>query len=134
MENLMAELSRKELIDAIGKMSVMELAGLVKDMEAAFGVSAAAMPAAAAAPAAAGGEAAKKEEEKSQYDVTLESAGAEKIKVIKALRTVVPNLGLTEAKQMVEEAPTVVGKAVSKDDAQKMKKALEEAGAKVKLA
>lgn len=131
----MAQLSNKELIDAIGKMSVLDLAGLVKELETAFGVSAAMPVAAAAAPAAGGaGAEAAKAEEKSQYDVTLEASDGEKIKIIKALRAVVPNLGLAEAKKMVEEAPSAIAKGVSKDDAQKIKKALEEAGAKVKLA
>lgn len=127
----MADKSHKELIDTIGNMTVLQLNDLVKSLEEAFGVSAA-MPMASAAPAAAAAEA-PKEAEKSQYQVTLENSGAEKIKVIKALRSVLPALGLTEAKQMVEGAPSVISEAASKDDAQKMKKALEEAGAKVKL-
>jgi large subunit ribosomal protein L7/L12 len=125
---------REQLINDIGNMSVLELAELVKDLETKFGVSAAVpMAAAPAMGAAAGAEAGKgKEEEKSEYKVELTEGGADKIKVIKALRSVT-TLGLTEAKKAVEEAPSVIAEAASKDDAQKMKAALEEAGAKVKL-
>jgi len=122
--------SHEKLIDEIGKLSVLELADLVKALEEAFGVSAA-MPVAAAAPAAA---AAAPAEEKSVYKVTLTDAGAEKIKVIKALRTVIPNLALTDAKKMTDDAPTVIAESASKDDAAKMKKELEAVGAKVELA
>lgn len=126
----MAGKSYENLIDQIGQMTVIELAEMVKALEDKFGVSAApqvaAMPAAGAAPAAA------QAEEKSEYKVTLKESGAEKIKVIKALRTVT-TLGLGEAKTAVENAPTVIAEAASKDDAKKMKQALEEAGAKVEL-
>lgn len=126
----MAGKSYENLIDQIGQMSVIELAEMVKALEEKFGVSAApqvaAMPAAGAAPAAA------QAEEKSEYKVTLKESGAEKIKVIKALRTVT-TLGLGEAKTAVENAPTVIAEAASKDDAKKMKEALEAAGAKVEL-
>lgn len=127
----MAEKSFVKLIDEISNLSVIELADLVKALEEKFGVSAA-MPAmtAAAAPVAAAAPAA---EEKSEYKVTLENGGAEKIKVIKALRTVCPELNLTDAKKMVEEAPQVVKESVAKADANKIKEALEAAGAKVKL-
>lgn len=124
--------SYDQLIDQIGNMTVLELAELVKALENKFGVSAAA-PAAAVAPAAAPEAGAKKEEEKSEYKVELSEGGTDKIKVIKALRQVLPNFGLTEAKKAVEEAPTVLAEAASKDDAKKMKEALEAAGAKVKL-
>ncbi len=125
--------SHDQLINQIGSMTVLELAELVKALEEKFGVSAAA-PAMAAAPAAAAPEAgAKKEEEKSEYKVELSEGGTDKIKVIKALRQVIPTFGLTEAKKAVEEAPTVIAEAASKDDAKKMKEALEAAGAKVKL-
>lgn len=122
-------LSREDLIKEIGNMSVLELSELVKAFEEAFGVSAA-MPVAAAP--AAGGQAAAPAEEKSEFKVTLEEGGAEKIKAIKALRQVT-SLGLSEAKKAVDEAPTVIAEAASKEDAQKMKEALEAAGAKVKL-
>lgn len=118
-----------KLIEEIGSMSVLELANLVKALEEAFGVSAA-MPVAAAAVADAGE--AVVAEVKSEFKVTLKEAGDKKIDVIKALRKVT-TLNLSDAKKAVEEAPTVIGEAVSKDDAQKMKTELEAAGAKVEL-
>jgi large subunit ribosomal protein L7/L12 len=126
----MATKTNDQLIDAIGSMTVLELAELVKALETKFGVSAA-MPVGAAAPASAAPEA-KKEEEKSEYKVELTEGGPDKIKTIKALREVT-TLGLTEAKKAVEEAPTVIAEAAAKADAQKMKEKLEAAGAKVKL-
>lgn len=120
----------EQLISEIGKLTVLELAEFVKGLEETFGVSAA-MPMAAAMPAAAA-EAPAKAEEKSQYKVELTDGGADKIKTIKALRQVT-TLGLTEAKKAVEETPTVLAEAASKEDAHKMKEALEAAGAKVKL-
>lgn len=119
-----------QMIESIENMSVLELSELVKTLEDKFGVSAAAMAApAAAAPAAADAGAA---EEKSEYKVTLKDMGSEKIKVIKALRSVV-TLGLAEAKKMVESAPIAVVEAAPKEEAQKMKEALEAAGATVEL-
>lgn len=124
---------QEALIKEIGGLTVLELAQLVKDLEKEFGVSAA-MPVmagpAAAAPGADAG--AAKAEEKSEYKVELSDGGPDKIKSIKALRSVT-TLGLTEAKKAVEEAPTIIAEAASKDDAKKMKEALEAAGAKVKL-
>ena len=128
----MAAKSYEKFIDEISNMTVLELADLVKALESKFGISAAA-PMAAAAPAAAA-EAAPVAAEKSEYKVSLTDAGAEKIKVIKALREVVPNLTLTDAKKLTEETPSVVAESVAKADAEKMKKKLEEAGAKVELA
>lgn len=125
----MAEMSRKQILEAISGMSVLELADLVKDIEVAFGVSAAVPMAAAAVPAAV----AEQAEEKSEYKVTLENGGAEKIKSIKALRSVMPELNLTDAKKAVEEAPSVLSEAAPKDLAKKIKEALEAAGAKVTL-
>ncbi len=122
---------QSQLIQEIGKLTVIELAELIKDLETEFGVSAA-MPMAAAGPAPAGAAAAAPAEEKSEYKVELSDGGPDKIKTIKALRSVT-TLGLTEAKKAVEEAPTVIAEAASKEDAQKMKDALEGAGAKVKL-
>ncbi len=120
---------QEQFIDDIGKMSVLELAELVKALEDKFGVSAAAPVAVAAAgPAADAGPA----EEKTEFKVELIAGGSEKIKVIKALRSVT-TLGLTDAKKAVEGAPTVIAEAASKEDAQKMKEAIEAAGAKVKL-
>lgn len=128
----MAAKSYEKFVDEIGNMTVLELADLVKALESKFGISAA-MPMAAAAPAAAA-EAAPVAAEKSEYKVTLSDAGAEKIKVIKALREVIPNLALSDAKKLTEETPAVIAESVSKADADKMKKKLEEVGAKVELA
>jgi len=128
----MAAKSYEKFIDEIGNMTVLELADLVKALESKFGISAA-MPMAAAAPAASA-EAAPAAAEKSEYKVTLKDAGAEKIKVIKALREVIPNLALSDAKKLTEETPAVIAESASKDDAEKMKKKLEEVGAKVELA
>lgn len=122
----------EKFIDEIGNMSVLELSELVKELEEKFGVSAA-MPVAAAAAAPAAGQA-EAAAEKSEYKVTLESFGDQKIKVIKALRSVVSGLSLSEAKEKVEGAPTVIAEAAPKEEAEKMKKDLEEAGAKVTLA
>lgn len=121
-----------KIVEEISKMSVMELAELVKTLETKFGVSAAAPTAVAAAPMAAAAPAAV-QEEKSEFKVVLKDAGADKIKVIKALRSVT-TLALGAAKEAVESAPFVVSEAAPKEDAQKIKKALEEAGAKVELA
>ena len=117
-----------DIITAVQAMTVLELSELVKAIEEAFGVSAMSM---AAAPAAAA-EAEAPKEEKSEFKVVLKSMGADKIKVIKALRSVV-TLGLAEAKTMVESAPVTVVESVAKDEAAKMKAALEEAGATVEL-
>jgi large subunit ribosomal protein L7/L12 len=120
-----------KIVDEISKLSVMELAGLVKELEEKFGVTAAAPMAAMAMPTAAGAAPAAAEE-KSEYKVTMKEAGSDKIKVIKALRTV-STLSLGAAKEAVESAPFVVAESAAKEDAQKIKKALEEAGAKVEL-
>lgn len=127
----MATKSFDKLIDEIGSMSVLELADLVKALEEKFGVSAA-MPMAAGAAAPAAATATAAEEEKSSYKVTLQEGGTDKVKVIKALKSVT-QLSLGDAKKAVEEAPTVIAESASKDDAKKMKEALEAAGAKVQL-
>lgn len=117
-----------ELIDQIDKLTVLELADLVKQLEEKYGVSAAAPVAvAAAAPAAAA-----PAEAKTDFDVILEEAGAEKIKVIKAVREVT-SLGLTEAKAFVESAPKPVKEGIPKDEADAIAKKLQEAGAKVSV-
>ena len=121
-----------KIIEEIKKMSVIEVANLVKELEEEFGVSAAA-PVAAVAAAPAGGQEAPAEE-KSEFKVTLEDIGGEKIKVIKALRSVISGLSLKDAKEMAESAPSVVAESSPKEDANKIKEALEAAGAKVKLA
>ena len=119
-----------EVIESIDKLTVLELADLVKQLEEKYGVSAAA-PMMAAAPAG-GGAAAAPAAEKTEFDVILTEAGAEKIKVIKAVREVT-SLGLTEAKSFVESAPKAVKEGVTKDEAESVKKKLEEAGAKVEI-
>ena len=123
--------SMENLVKEISGLTVLELAELTKALESAFGVSAA-MPMAAAAPVAADASAGKKEEEKTEFKVELVDAGANKINVIKALRQVKKDLGLTEAKKMAE-TPSVIAEAASKDEAKVMKETLEAAGAKVKL-
>ncbi len=117
------------LIEEVKGLTVLELSDLVHALEEEFGVSAAAMAAPAAGGAAAGGAAA---EEKTEFDVVLAEIGAEKIKVIKAVREIT-GLGLAEAKGLVEAAPKAVKEGVAKDEAEEMKKKLEEAGAKVEL-
>jgi large subunit ribosomal protein L7/L12 len=117
-----------ELIEQIDKLTVLELSDLVKQLEEKYGVSAAA-PAASAAPAAA---VAAPAAEKTEFDVILTDFGAEKIKVIKAVREVT-SLGLTEAKAFVESAPKAVKEGVTKDEAETIKKKLEDAGAKVEV-
>jgi large subunit ribosomal protein L7/L12 len=119
-----------ELIDQIDKLTVLELADLVKQLEEKYGVSAAAPVAMVAA--AGGGGAAAPAAEKTEFDVVLADAGAEKIKVIKAVREIT-SLGLTEAKAFVESAPKAVKEGVNKDEAESIKKKLEEAGAKVEI-
>lgn len=123
-------MTREELIQAISEMSVLELSELVKDLEEKFGVSAAAPAMMMAAPAAAA--AAPAEEEKTEFDVVLTDHGANKISVIKVVREIT-GLGLKEAKDMVDGAPKTVKEAAAKDEAEEMKKKLEEAGAKVEL-
>ncbi|MFI4956213.1 MAG: 50S ribosomal protein L7/L12 [Gammaproteobacteria bacterium] len=120
--------SREQILDAISAMSVMDVCALIKDMEEKFGVTAAA-PVAAAAPAAA---AAAPAEEKTEFNVVLTGAGANKVGVIKVVRTVT-TLGLKEAKDLVEATPAVVKEGVSKDEAASLKKQLEEAGATVEI-
>ena len=120
-----------EFVDWIEKISVLELSQLVKALEARLGVSAAAPVAVAAAPAAGGGAAAAAEE-KTEFTVELTDAGAQKIGVIKEVRAIT-GLGLKEAKDLVEGAPKPVKENVAKDEAEKIKKQLEAAGAKVTI-
>ena len=123
-------LSNEQIIEAIASKSLMEIMDLVKAMEEKFGVSAAAPVAVAAAPA--GGGAAAAAEEQTEFNVVLASVGANKVNVIKAVRGIT-SLGLKEAKDLVESAPTTVKEGVSKEEADKMKKDLEEAGASVEI-
>jgi large subunit ribosomal protein L7/L12 len=123
--------SKDDILEAIGNMSVLELSQLIKDMEEKFGVSAAAAVA-VAAPAAGGGEAAAAAEEKTEFDVILVSAGEKKVEAIKVVRAAT-GLGLKEAKDLVDGAPKAVKEGASKADAEALKKQLEEAGAKVEI-
>jgi len=121
--------SKDDILESIASMSVMEVVELVEAMEEKFGVSAAAVAAAPAAGADAGGAAAA---EQTEFDVVMTSFGANKVSVIKAVRAIT-GLGLKEAKDMVESAPATVKEAASKDEAEEVKKQLEEAGAAVEL-
>ncbi len=127
-EQVMVPEKFKALVDSVEKMSVVELNELVKVLEKKFGVSAAAM---AAAPAA-GGAGAAAAEEKSTFDVELKDAGAQKIAVIKIVKEAL-NLGLKEAKDIVDAAPKMIKEGMKKEDAEKMKKEIEAAGGKVEL-
>lgn len=122
--------SKDDILETISNMSVMEVVDLISAMEEKFGVSAAAPVAVAAGPAA-GGEA-DAAEEQTEFDVVLASFGSQKVPVIKAVREIT-GLGLKEAKDLVEGAPSTVKEAVSKDEAADMKKKLEEAGATVEV-
>jgi large subunit ribosomal protein L7/L12 len=123
-------LSKDDILEAIGGMSVVELAELIEAFKDKFNVTIA-VP--AAAPAAAGGDAgAAPAEEKTEFTVSLQSAGAKKIQVIKAVREVT-SLGLKEAKELVDSAPSAVKEGISKDEAETIKKKLEEQGATVEL-
>ena len=126
-------ISNQEIVDALKEKSLLEAAELVKMIEEAFGVSAAAA-AVAAAPASGGAtaEAAPAAEEKTEFDVILQAAGANKINVIKVVREITA-LGLKEAKDLVEAAPKAVKEGVNKDEAAKIKKQLEDAGATVEI-
>jgi large subunit ribosomal protein L7/L12 len=127
----MAEITKADVISFIENMSVLELAEMVKELEEKFGVSAAA-PVAVAAVAAPAGGAAEAAEEKTEFDVVLKAAGANKIGVIKVVRALT-GLGLKEAKDMVDGAPQPVKTAVSKEEAEEAKKQLVEAGAEVEV-
>lgn len=123
-------LSKEEILDAIANMTVMEVVDLISAMEQKFGVSAAA--AVVAAPVAAAGAAAPAVEEKTEFDVVLTNAGANKVNVIKAVRAIT-SLGLKEAKALVESTPAPVKEGISKAEAEQIKKQLEEAGASVEI-
>ncbi len=123
--------TKEEILDSIANLTVLELSELLSDFEERFGVTAAAPVAVAAAPAAGGAEAAA-EEEQTEFDVMLLSAGDKKIQVIKEVRSLT-SLGLKEAKDVVDAAPKAVLEKVSKEDAEKAKAQLENAGATVEL-
>ena len=124
--------TKEEILDSIASMSVLELSELLKDFEEKFGVTAAAPVAVAAAAPAAGGGGAEAAEEQDEFDVILTAAGDKKIQVIKEVRALT-NLGLKDAKDLVDCAPKSVLEKVAKEDAEKAKAQLEEAGATVEL-
>ena len=124
-------LSKDEILDAISEMSVMDVVELVSAMEEKFGVSAQAAVAVAAGPAA-GGDAGGAAEEKTEFDIVLSAVGDKKVNVIKAVRGIT-GLGLKEAKDLVDGAPSTLKEAVAKEEAEEAKKALEEAGATAEL-
>ena len=124
--------TKEEILDAIAEMSVLELSELLKDFEEKFGVTAAAPVAVAAAAPAASGDADGGEDEKDSFDVVLTGAGDKKIQVIKEVRALT-NLGLKDAKDLVDGAPGNVLEGASKEDAEKAKEALEAAGATIEL-
>jgi len=128
--NKMADTDK--LVEQLSGLSVLEIAGLVKQLEEKWGVSAAAPVAVAAAPAG-GGAAAPAAEEKATFDVILKEMGANKIGVIKEIRSAVPGLGLAEAKGLVESAPKPIKEGVTKQEAEEIKKKVEAAGAKVEI-
>lgn len=124
-------ISKEEILDAIAEMSVMDIVGLIESMEEKFGVTAAA--AVAAAPAAAGGDAGgEAAAEQTEFDVILASAGEKKVNVIKVVRAIT-GLGLKEAKAVVDGAPAPIKEAASKDEAEDIKKQIEEAGGSVEI-
>lgn len=129
----MAEIKRKDVLGYLEKATMLEISELVKEIEEKFGVSAAApvaMPAGGAMPGAAGAEAA--EEEKTEFDVVLKDVGSQKIQVIKVVRAIT-SLGLKEAKELVESAPKAIKEAVSKAEAEDLKKQIEDVGATVEI-
>jgi len=128
-KNRMANITKQDVIDFISNMTVLELSELIKELEDKFGVTAAAPMAVAAAPVAAAAEAA---EEKTEFDVVLTTAGDKKIQVIKVVRAIT-GLGLKEAKDLVDGAPSPVKEGIPKEEAEKIKKELEEAGGVVEL-
>ncbi len=126
-------ISKEEILDAIAEMSVLDLSALIKDMEEKFGVSAAAAVAVSAGPATGGGDAeAGGAEEKDEFDAILTGFGEKKVGVIKVVRTLT-GLGLKEAKDLVESAPAPLKEGVNKQEAEEIKKQVEEAGGSVEL-
>ena len=122
-----------KIVEQLSGLTVLEIAGLVKQLEEKWGVSAAAPVAVAAAPAGGGGAAAPAAEEKTTFEVILKEMGSNKIGVIKEVRSAVPGLGLAEAKALVECAPKTVKEGVTKAEAEEIKKKIEAAGAKVEI-
>ncbi|MBX7078979.1 MAG: 50S ribosomal protein L7/L12 [Nannocystaceae bacterium] len=129
----MADITKDQVIEYLSNLPVMEIAALVKELENKWGVSAAAPVAVAAAPAGGGGAAAAAAEEKTEFTVVIKNGGDKKINVIKAVRELLPGIGLKEAKDMVEGAPATVKEGVSKEEAETMVKKLKEAGADAEM-
>lgn len=127
----MSDINKEQVIEWLSKQTILEIAGLVKDLEEKWGVSAAAPVAVAAAPGAGGGDAAAAEE-KDAFDVILKAAGGNKIAVIKEVRAIT-GLGLKEAKDLVESAPKPIKEGVTKDEAAELEKKLKDAGAEVEI-
>jgi large subunit ribosomal protein L7/L12 len=130
---IMASKGMEDIVKQISELSVKDLAALIKKLEEEFGVSASAMVAAPAVSAAPAAGAVPAAEEKSEYKVTLKDAGANKMNVIKALRTMIQGLSIVDAKEKVENTPVIVAESAPKEEAMKMKDELEKAGAKVEL-
>ena len=128
----MAEVKKEDVLSYLEKASMLEISELIKDIEDKFGVTAAAPVAVAAGPAAGGPAAAEAAEEKSEFDVVLNSAGEKKIQVIKVVRAIT-NLGLKEAKDLVDNAPNAIKEGVAKAEAEEIKKQIEEAGGTVEI-
>jgi large subunit ribosomal protein L7/L12 len=128
----MAEVKKEDVLSYLEKASMLEISELIKDIEDKFGVTAAAPVAVAAGPAAGGPATAEAAEEKSEFDVVLNSAGEKKIQVIKVVRAIT-NLGLKEAKDLVDNAPNTIKEGVAKAEADEIKKQIEEAGGTVEI-
>ena len=126
----MADISKEQVVDYLSNLPVIQIAELVKELEDKWGVSAAPVAVAGGAAPAAAAEAA---EEKTEFDVVLAEAGAKKINVIKAVREIIPGLGLKDAKALVEDTPSTIKEAVSKEEAEEVVKKLKEAGADAEL-
>lgn len=128
----MAQVSREDVLNYLEKATMLEISELIKEIESKFGVTAAAPVAVAAAPAAGGAAAVETAEEKTEFTVVLKSAGEKKIQVIKVVRSLT-NLGLKEAKDLVDNAPNTIKDGVSKAEAEDIKKQIEEAGGTIEI-
>ena len=128
----MAEASRQEVLNYLENATMLEISELIKEIEDKFGVTAAVPVAVAAGPAAAGAASAEAVEEKSEFDVVLQAVGEKKIQVIKVVRAIT-NLGLKEAKDLVDNAPNAIKEGISKAEAEDIKKQVEEAGGTVEV-
>jgi large subunit ribosomal protein L7/L12 len=132
VEDKMAQVSREDVLNYLEKATMLEISELIKEIESKFGVTAAAPVAVAAAPAAGGAAAVETAEEKTEFTVVLKSAGEKKIQVIKVVRSLT-NLGLKEAKDLVDNAPNTIKDGVSKAEAEDIKKQIEEAGGTIEI-